>query len=110
AVLYSSAIIGGLAIGCVFGTCMGTALKWFPDKRGLAAGMIAAGYGLGAAVTAAPLAVMIQRSGYRHAFRTFGLLQGATIFLFAMVLIKPVKPSTSTVARKRIYQGAELTT
>ncbi len=109
AVLYSSAIVGGLAIGCVFGTCMGTALKWFPDKRGLAAGMIAAGYGLGAAITAAPLAVMIQQSGYRHAFRTFGLVQGASILFFATLLIKPSKPITSSVVRKRIYQGAELT-
>ncbi len=58
--LYVSAVIGGLAIGCVFATCMGTALKWFPDKRGLATGMIAAGYGLGAALTAAPLATMIR--------------------------------------------------
>jgi len=109
AVLYSSAIVGGLAIGCVFGTCMGTALKWFPDRRGLAAGMIAAGYGLGAALTAAPLALTIQQSGYRHAFRTFGLLQGVTILCFAMLLVKPVKPAASTVLRKRIYQGAELT-
>ena len=62
AILYLSAIVGGLAIGCVFGTCMGTALKWFPDKRGLAAGMIAAGYGLGAALTAAPLAARPRRA------------------------------------------------
>jgi OFA family oxalate/formate antiporter-like MFS transporter len=88
---------------------MGTALKWFPDRRGLAAGMIAAGYGLGAALTAAPLALMIQQSGYRHAFRFFGLLQGATILFFAMLLVKPVKPTEATAARKRIYQGAELT-
>ena len=90
AVLYFSAIVGGLAIGCVFGTCMGTALKWFPDRRGLAAGMIAAGYGLGAALTAAPLALMIQQSGYRHAFRFFGILQGATILFFATLLVKPI--------------------
>src|SRR3954451_13190210 len=108
-VLYLSAIVGGLAIGCVFGTCMGTALRWFPDKRGLAAGMIAAGYGLGAALTAAPLALMIQQSGYRHAFRFFGVLQGATILVFAILLVKPVKRGEAIAARKRIYQGAELT-
>src|SRR3954452_7468123 len=108
-VLSLSAIVGGLAIGCVFGTCMGTALKWFPDRRGLAAGMIAAGYGLGAALTAAPLALMIQQSGYRHAFRFFGLLQGATILVFAILLVKPVKRGEAIAARKRIYQGAELT-
>src|SRR5262245_47062413 len=75
-VLYAGAIIAGLAVGCVFGTCMGTALKWFPDRRGLAAGLIAAGYGLGAAASVIPLAGMIQSSGYRHAFLVFGLIQG----------------------------------
>jgi len=108
-VLYLSAIVGGLAIGCVFGTCMGTALKWFPDKRGLAAGMIAAGYGLGAALTAAPLALMIGHDGYRHAFRFFGVLQGVTILFFAVLLVKPVKRGEPIAVRKRIYQGAELT-
>jgi MFS transporter, OFA family, oxalate/formate antiporter len=106
--LYISAVIGGLAIGCVFGTCMGTALKWFPDKRGLAAGMIAAGYGLGAAITSAPLAMMIRASGYRHAFRFFGFFQGIAILVFAALLVTPTKPTEPTRLRKRIYQGAEL--
>jgi OFA family oxalate/formate antiporter-like MFS transporter len=108
-VLYVSAVIGGLAIGCVFGTCMGTALKWFPDRRGLAAGLIAAGYGLGAALTSAPLAMMIQLSGYRHAFRFFGLLQGLAILAFAVLLVKPARRSELKGTPKRIYQGAELT-
>ena len=109
ATLYVSAVIGGLAIGCVFGTCMGTALKWFPDKRGLAAGMIAAGYGFGAALTSAPLALMIRDSGYRHAFRFFGIFQGIAILAFAVLLVKPTTPQGAALARKRIYQGAELT-
>jgi OFA family oxalate/formate antiporter-like MFS transporter len=88
-VLYISAVIGGLALGCVFGTCMGTSLKWFPDKRGLAAGTIAAGYGLGAAITSAPLSLMIRSSGYRHAFFFFGLLQGITILILGAALVKP---------------------
>lgn len=107
-VLYGSAVIGGLAIGCVFGTCMGTALKWFPDRRGLAAGMIAAGYGLGAAITSVPLANMIRASGYRHAFQFFGLLQGATICLVALLLVKPGRPPR-VAARKAIHQGSEHT-
>src|ERR1017187_7028544 len=72
--LYVAAAVGGLGIGCVFGTCMGTALKWFPERRGFAAGMIAAGYGLGAAITSIPTSRMILASGYRHAFFFFGLL------------------------------------
>jgi MFS transporter, OFA family, oxalate/formate antiporter len=107
--LYISAVIGGLAIGCVFGTCMGTALKWFPDKRGLAAGMIAAGYGLGAAITSAPLAMMIRDSGYRHAFRFFGFFQGIAILLCALLLVKPTALASVVRPRKTIYQGAELT-
>jgi MFS transporter, OFA family, oxalate/formate antiporter len=107
--LYISAVIGGLAIGCVFGTCMGTALKWFPDKRGLAAGMIAAGCGFGAAITSAPLAMMIRDSGYRHAFRFFGFFQGIAILLCAVLLVKPTALTSVVRPRKTIYQGAELT-
>jgi OFA family oxalate/formate antiporter-like MFS transporter len=88
-VLYAAAIVAGLAVGCVFGTCMGTALKWFPDRRGLATGMIAAGYGLGAAASVIPLAGMIQSSGYRHAFLVFGLIQGLSIFAMSVFLKKP---------------------
>jgi MFS transporter, OFA family, oxalate/formate antiporter len=108
-VLYFAAVIGGLALGCVFGTCMGTALKWFPDKRGLAAGMIAAGYGLGAAVTSAPLSLMIKASGYRHAFFFFGLLQGITILVLGMLLNKPPAYTKIMAPHKRISHGPELT-
>jgi MFS transporter, OFA family, oxalate/formate antiporter len=107
--LYISAVIGGLAIGCVFGTCMGTALKWFPDKRGLAAGVIAGGCGFGAAITSAPLAMMIRDSGYRHAFRFFGFFQGIAILLCALLLVKPTALASVVRPRKTIYQGAELT-
>jgi OFA family oxalate/formate antiporter-like MFS transporter len=107
--LYVAAIAGGIGVGCVFGTCMGTALKWFPDRRGLAAGLIAAGLGLGAALTVVPLAGMIHSSGYRHAFLVFGLIQGITIFLLGTMLIKPIVPAIRPVGRSRIQQGDEFT-
>jgi len=106
--LYISAVVGGLALGCVFGTCMGTALKWFPDKRGLAAGIIAAGYGLGAALTAAPLSLMIKTDGYRHAFLFFGLLQGIAILILGAFLVKPPAYLAAIARRKSIYHGPEL--
>ncbi|CAB3789205.1 oxalate/formate MFS antiporter [Paraburkholderia fynbosensis] len=89
-VLYASAVIGGIGAGAVYGTCVGNALKWFPDRRGLAAGLTAAGFGAGAAITVIPIANMITRSGFEHTFFFFGILQGVSIFLLAMLLVRPV--------------------
>ena len=107
--LYVAAAIGGLGMGCVFGTCMGTALKWFPERRGLASGMIAAGYGLGAAITAIPMSRMILASGYRHTFFLFGLVQGVSIFCFGAFLIKPAVPAYRPSSTGKIGQGREFT-
>jgi OFA family oxalate/formate antiporter-like MFS transporter len=87
--LYIAAIAGGIGAGSVYGTCVGNALKWFPDRRGLAAGATAAGFGAGAAITVVPIANMIAASGYQHAFLTFGIGQGAIVFILAFFLRKP---------------------
>src|SRR6202040_1615012 len=87
--LYIAAIIGGIGAGSVYGTCVGNALKWFPDRRGLAAGATAAGFGAGAAITVVPIANMIAASGYQHAFLTFGIGQGVIVFIPAFFLRKP---------------------
>src|SRR6201998_2958221 len=55
-ILYAAAIVGGIGAGSVYGTCVGNALKWFPDRRGLAAGATAAGFGAGAGLTLVALA------------------------------------------------------
>jgi OFA family oxalate/formate antiporter-like MFS transporter len=91
--LYAAAVVAGIGAGCVYGTCVGNALKWFPDKRGLAAGLTAAGFGAGAAVTVIPIASMIQTSGYEHAFVFFGILQGVAIFALAMFMVRPQPPA-----------------
>jgi OFA family oxalate/formate antiporter-like MFS transporter len=88
--LYLAAVISGIGAGCVYGTCVGNALKWFPDRRGLAAGLTAAGFGAGAAITIIPIANMIKDAGYQHAFFTYGIIQGVGIFILAMLLVKPV--------------------
>jgi OFA family oxalate/formate antiporter-like MFS transporter len=90
--LYVAAVIAGVGAGCVYGTCVGNALKWFPDKRGLAAGLTAAGFGAGAALTVVPIADMIQSSGYEHTFFFFGILQGVLIFVIAMFMVIPTPP------------------
>jgi MFS transporter, OFA family, oxalate/formate antiporter len=89
ALLYIAAIVAGIGAGSVYGTCVGNALKWFPDRRGLAAGATAAGFGAGAAITVVPIANMIAASGYQHAFLTFGIGQGVIVFILAFFLRKP---------------------
>ncbi len=111
--LYAAAVIAGVGAGCVYGTCVGNALKWFPDKRGLAAGLTAAGFGAGAALTVVPIASMIQRSGYEHTFFFFGVLQGVFIFVIALFMVIPsppkgVAPAPRIVTTKVDYSTMEM--
>jgi OFA family oxalate/formate antiporter-like MFS transporter len=73
----------------VYSGSMATGLKWFPDKRGLASGIIAAGYGSGSALFIPVIAAIIKQADYQHAFLYTGIVQGAIIFLAAQVLRKP---------------------
>jgi MFS transporter, OFA family, oxalate/formate antiporter len=89
-ILYFAAALGGIGTGCVYGTCVGNALKWFPGRRGLAAGITASGFGAGAALTIGPISKMINTSGYEQAFLVFGLMQGAIVFVLAWgMLVAP---------------------
>ena len=104
ATLYFAAAIGGVGTGAVYGTCVGNALKWFPARRGMAAGFTAAGFGAGAALTVAPISRMIESSGYEHAFLFFGLLQGAIVVVAAFGLL--VAPAAYLAAAPRRNQSA----
>jgi OFA family oxalate/formate antiporter-like MFS transporter len=99
-VLYIAAAIAGVGAGCVYGTCVGNALKWFPGRRGLAAGITASGFGAGAAITIIPISNMINADGYQHAFLFFGILQGAIVFVVAWALLVP-PPSTIVAAPRK---------
>ena len=96
--LYAAAVVGGMGAGSVYGTCVGNALKWFPDRRGLAAGATAAGFGAGAAITVVPIATMIAASGYQAAFLYFGIAQGLIVFGLSF-FVRP--PSISVPPKKR---------
>jgi OFA family oxalate/formate antiporter-like MFS transporter len=99
--LYVAAVVGGVGAGCVYGTCVGNALKWFPDRRGLAAGLTAAGFGAGAALTVIPISSMVQSGGYQQAFFTFGLIQGGVVLALSLFLIRPAAAGTfATVGNK----------
>jgi OFA family oxalate/formate antiporter-like MFS transporter len=103
-VLYFAAALGGVGTGCVYGTCVGNALKWFPGRRGLAAGITAAGFGAGAAITVGPIKAMITASGYEHAFFVFGLIQGGIVFVMAWMLLTP--PAQLVAAKVKPNQTA----
>jgi oxalate/formate antiporter len=87
--LYVGSVVGGMGVGCVYATCINNALKWFPDRRGLAVGLTAGGYGSGTLVTIIPIANMIASSGYQAAFFVFGVIQGAVICSAAWFLRAP---------------------
>jgi OFA family oxalate/formate antiporter-like MFS transporter len=97
--LYFGAALGGIGTGCVYGTCVGNALKWFPGRRGLAAGITAAGFGAGAALTIGPIGTMINSSGYEQAFLVFGLIQGGIVFVMAWLLLVPPAQLANAVVK-----------
>lgn len=87
--LYAGAALGGIGAGAVFGTCIGNAVKWFPDRRGLATGLTAAGFGMGSVFTIIPIQDVIRTSGYEAAFLWFGLGQGIVVMALAWALRAP---------------------
>ena len=87
--LYLGAVVGGMGAGAVYGACVGNALKWFPDRRGLAAGITAMGFGAGSALTVYPIASMIKTQGYEATFFRFGIAQGLVVFLVSWFLRAP---------------------
>jgi MFS transporter, OFA family, oxalate/formate antiporter len=88
-VLYFGNAVAGLGGGAVYVTCLGLAAKWFKDKRGLAVGLVAAGFGGGAALTVIPVREVIDAEGYRFAFLLFALIQGGVCLLAAQFMRNP---------------------
>jgi OFA family oxalate/formate antiporter-like MFS transporter len=89
--LYAAAGITGIGAGAVYGTCVGTALKWFPYKRGLAVGLVVASFGAGSALTVGPISSMIASRGYETAFLYFGLAQGLLVIAIGLGFEDPNK-------------------
>jgi MFS transporter, OFA family, oxalate/formate antiporter len=104
--LYLGAVVGGIGGGAVYATSVGHAVKWFPDRRGLAVGLTAAGYGAGSAVSVIPIQYVIQSAGYQAAFLWFGLLQGGLVFVLAWLLRAPEPGETASTAAPKVMQSA----
>src|SRR3954447_22538734 len=98
--LYIAAAIGGIGAGAVYGTCIGNALKWFPDRRGLCAGLTAAGFGAGSALTIIPIQKVIATSGYEAAFLYFGIAQGVIVVVLSLLLRAPMPGETASAQAK----------
>jgi OFA family oxalate/formate antiporter-like MFS transporter len=106
--LYLGGAIAGFAGGAVYGTCVGNALKWFPDKRGLCGGLTAAGFGAGAAITIAPIRSMIATSGYQHTFLVFAIIYGVIIVIVSNFIRAPRQRDLPVVAIKLPQSAVDL--
>jgi OFA family oxalate/formate antiporter-like MFS transporter len=104
-ILYAAQVLAGCGSGIVYGISMGNALKWFPDRRGLAAGLTAAAFGAGAAATVRPIRWTILHHGYEHAFLWFGLGQGLVIILAALIMRFPRHGEVPAPAQSKVLQS-----
>jgi len=103
--LYLGAVISGIGGGAIYATSVGMAVKWFPDRRGLAVGLTAAGYGAGAAITVIPIRYVIDTYGYQSAFLWFGLIQGGVVFVLAFLLRGPDPGEMASAPAPKVVQS-----
>ena len=115
--LYAGAAVSGIGAGGIYATCVGNAVKWFPDRRGLAVGLTAAGFGAGAALTVIPIRMLIAARRYGDAFLFFGIGQGIILILIAGILRGPDHMLMAPVAvmrrhnqRKQSFTSAQMLT
>ena len=79
----------GIGTGFVYIGTVGLMVRWFPERRGFAVGVVAAGYGFGALAPTFPLAAMIKADGFRHTLLVFGLILGAIGLVAGLMLREP---------------------
>jgi oxalate/formate antiporter len=82
-------LLGGIGTGIVYVGVIGHMVQWFPDARGLATGLVASGYGVGALLTTFPIATVLRESNYPTALTRFGLLFAGAGLLAAQGLRRP---------------------
>jgi MFS transporter, OFA family, oxalate/formate antiporter len=104
--LYLGSVLAGVGGGAVYATAVGLAVKWFPDRRGLAVGLTAAGYGAGAALTVIPIRYVIETYNYETAFLWFGLIQGGIVVALAFLLRGPEPAEMASAPAPKVVQSA----
>lgn len=104
--------IAGIGVACVYACGVSIAVKWFPDRRGTASGIITAGYGMGAALFNPIFDYMIRQIGYSDTFFWTGVTHGALIALAGLILVNPpadFKPVMAAVKPKVRRHHVEFT-
>src|SRR6202042_1826834 len=82
-------LIGGIGTGIVYVGVVGQMVGWFPDRRGFAAGVVAAGYGMGGILTTFSISPSLPRAGYQGTLQQFGVIFGLVVCLAALGLKAP---------------------
>ncbi len=90
----SYGLLCGVGTGIVYIGIIGLMVKWFPDRRGFATGMVAAGYGFGAIATTFPIDSMLKSAGYQHTLVVFGIIMGIVGAAAALLMRAPTSSDT----------------
>ena len=99
-------LLCGLGTGIVYVGVVGLMVRWFPERRGFATGVVAAGYGIGAMVTTFPITDMIAASGYRHTLLVFGIILGVVGALAALGLRTPSPDEVPAIPSEKVASHA----
>jgi MFS transporter, OFA family, oxalate/formate antiporter len=91
-------LLCGVGTGIVYVGIVGLMVRWFPERRGLATGVVAAGYGFGAMLTTFPIDSMIRSSGHQTTLVTFGIILGVIGALAALGMRDPAPGEVETVS------------
>ena len=103
-------LVGGLGTGIVYVGVVGLMVAWFPDQRGFAAGVVAAGYGMGAILTTFPISSSIAANGYQSTLQVFGIGLGIVGVLAALGLKRPPRLLTALTPQGRPERQTETRT
>ncbi|MBS1185990.1 MAG: oxlT 2 [Burkholderiaceae bacterium] len=109
--LYALYTLAGAGVGIVYGIAMNTANRWFPDKRGLASGFTAAGYGLGVLPFLPLISETLKTSGLGSAFMYTGVIMGAMIMLVSCFIKFPAGQGGGKkviVATEKDFKSSEM--
>lgn len=103
--LYFLYAVVGTGCGIVYGTCVSVGQRWFPDKRGFASGIIAAGFGAGALPFLGMIGSQIKASGPSSAFLTWGIIEGIIIAICSLLIKFPAANVRKANEKKVVKEG-----